>query len=200
MISGTYRTCWHIFWVYSTTFQKRLSPFKERDGVGSGRAGSGRVGPGREYSDFSLKYERTRSARCARSLVTIRYPHHHSIHSTYSKTKNVDTTQEWQHVPMLSFRTTRYPKYPRSSSFCVGDPALSLVMGSDTDTQRPGFIKVTWFAPPSAQLTRWWRGRNDVIAYRDISWVLKLNRVIGLTLRLFCFGRCSHVINVMGVV
>ena len=32
--------------------------------------GSGRVGPGREYSDFSLKYERTRSARCARSLVT----------------------------------------------------------------------------------------------------------------------------------
>ena len=38
--------------------------FKERDGVGPGRAGSGR-----EYSDFSLKYERTRSARCARSLV-----------------------------------------------------------------------------------------------------------------------------------
>ena len=33
--------------------------------------GSGRVGSGREYSDFSLKYERTRSARCARSLVTI---------------------------------------------------------------------------------------------------------------------------------
>ena len=32
--------------------------FKERDGVGSGR----------EYSDFSLKYERT---RCARSLVII---------------------------------------------------------------------------------------------------------------------------------
>ena len=31
--------------------------------------GTGRVGPGREYSDFSLKYERTRSARCARSLV-----------------------------------------------------------------------------------------------------------------------------------
>ena len=38
--------------------------FKERDGAGSGRAG-----PGREYSDFSLEYERTRSARCARSLV-----------------------------------------------------------------------------------------------------------------------------------
>ena len=31
--------------------------------------GSGRVGSGREYSDFFLKYERTRSARCARSLV-----------------------------------------------------------------------------------------------------------------------------------
>ena len=34
--------------------------------------GSGRAGPGREYSDFSLKFERTRSARCARSLVIIR--------------------------------------------------------------------------------------------------------------------------------
>ena len=33
--------------------------------------GPGRVGPGREYSDFSLKFERTRSARCARSLVII---------------------------------------------------------------------------------------------------------------------------------
>ena len=33
--------------------------------------GSGRAGPGREYSDFSVKYERTRSARCARSLVII---------------------------------------------------------------------------------------------------------------------------------
>ena len=31
--------------------------------------GSGRAGPGREYLDFSLKYERTPSARCARSLV-----------------------------------------------------------------------------------------------------------------------------------
>ena len=35
--------------------------------------GSGRAGPGREFSDFSLKYERTRSARCARSLVTTDY-------------------------------------------------------------------------------------------------------------------------------
>ena len=35
--------------------------------------GSGRAGPGREYSDFSLKYERTRSARCARSLVIMCY-------------------------------------------------------------------------------------------------------------------------------
>ena len=33
--------------------------------------GPGRVGPGREYSDFSLKFERTRSVRCARSLVII---------------------------------------------------------------------------------------------------------------------------------
>ena len=32
--------------------------------------GPDRVGTGREYSDFSLKFERTRSARCARSLVT----------------------------------------------------------------------------------------------------------------------------------
>ena len=32
--------------------------------------GPGRAGSGREYSDFSLKFERTRSARCARSLVT----------------------------------------------------------------------------------------------------------------------------------
>ena len=40
--------------------------------------GPGRVGSGREYSDFSLQYERTRSARCARSLVTIRYlPRNH---------------------------------------------------------------------------------------------------------------------------
>ena len=31
--------------------------------------GPGRAGSGRKYSDFSLKYERTRSARCARSLV-----------------------------------------------------------------------------------------------------------------------------------
>ena len=37
--------------------------------MGPGRAGSGRAGSGREYSDFPLKYERTRSARCARSLV-----------------------------------------------------------------------------------------------------------------------------------
>ena len=31
--------------------------------------GPGRAGPGREYSDVALKYERIRSARCARSLV-----------------------------------------------------------------------------------------------------------------------------------
>ena len=35
--------------------------------------GSGRAGPGREYSDFSLKYERTRSAHCARSLVISKF-------------------------------------------------------------------------------------------------------------------------------
>ena len=37
---------------------------EERDGVGPGR-----VGTGHKYSDFSLEYERTRSARCACSLV-----------------------------------------------------------------------------------------------------------------------------------
>ena len=45
--------------------------------------GPGRVGPGREYSDFSLKYERTRSARCARLLVmtelAIQYRNGHHV-------------------------------------------------------------------------------------------------------------------------
>ena len=42
--------------------------------------GSGRAGPGREYSDFSLKYERTRSARCARSLVSTSTRMHTVVH------------------------------------------------------------------------------------------------------------------------
>ena len=40
-------------------------------GSGRGRVGPGQAGPGHEDSNVSLKYERTRSDRCARSLVTI---------------------------------------------------------------------------------------------------------------------------------